>query len=108
MIIGTPLAAQDRTPPQAAAGVQSVTVERALREGNIVMMAAMNDNLNSMRAQLDRIRDAREPEERERLIRDHRRLMTWQLEMMKRTMDSQMWRDTVQRANRDQTAEPSS
>jgi len=67
-----PLAAEDRSPPTAQAVY-----------ANTAMLATMNDNMEHMRKQIERIRVTTDPSERERLMQDHIRLMTWQMEMAK-------------------------
>ena len=72
VLVAMPLAAEDRSPPTPQAVY-----------ANAAMLATMNDNMEHMRKQIDRIRETSDPSERDRLVQDHIRLMTWQMEMAK-------------------------
>ena len=75
--------AQDQAFGQWAIGNSVPNAAFVSQEGTVVMMAAMKDNMDHMQTQMDRIREAKNPGERERLVQDHIQLMTWQMEMMK-------------------------
>jgi hypothetical protein len=91
MLVTIPLAAEDRSPPT----VQAVYA-------NTAMLATMNDNMVYMRKQIERIRETTDPSERDRLIQDHIRLMTWQMEMAKHVTGAE-WQEST-RANPDESA----
>jgi len=88
-----PLASADRFPPTPQAVY-----------ANTAMLATMNDNMVYMRQQIDRIRETTDPSERERLIQDHIRLMTWQMEMAKHMTDAEWQYLESTRANPDESA----
>ncbi len=81
VFVTIPLAAADRSPPRAQAVY-----------ANMAMLATMNDNMAHMRKQIERIRETTDPTERDRLIQDHIRLMTWQMEMSKHVTGAE-WQD---------------
>jgi hypothetical protein len=96
VFVTMPLAAEDRSPPTAQAVYASTA-----------MLATMNNNMEHMRKQIDRIRETMDPSERERLIQDHIRLMTWQMEMAKHVTGAEWQYLESTGANRDASATPS-
>src|SRR5437762_5626468 len=96
VFVTMPLAAEDRPPPMAQAVYASAA-----------MLATMNDNMEHMRKQIERIRETTDPSERARLMQDHIRLMTWQMEMAKHVTDAEWQYLESTGANRDGGATPS-
>jgi hypothetical protein len=103
--IASLLAAEEQHPGQQPGETPAAKVAPASNDASAAMIAAIKDNTEHMRKQMEQIRRTTDDDERARLIQDNIWLMTWQMEMIKRLRDLEMQR--AERAGRDIAAGPS-